>query len=72
MERPIAPATVVASRIAFTGGHVIVQLRGFGLSGQRPLLGQITCSHGEADYLIRTLTAAHEAAATDATTTKED
>jgi hypothetical protein len=69
MERPIAPATVVASRLAFTGGHVTVQLRGFGLPGQRPLLGTIVCSHGEADYLIRTLTAAHEAAAQE--TTKE-
>jgi len=63
MSEPIAPATVVGRRTVFNDNHVTVELRGFGLPGSRPLLGQVVCSHGEADYLVRTLTAAHDHAA---------
>lgn len=41
--------------------HVVVQLRGFGEPGSRPLLGEVVCSPAEADYLTDALHAAAEA-----------
>ena len=42
---------IVASMRQATGGHVTVQLRGFGTPGSRPLLGEVVCTWQEWAWL---------------------
>lgn len=37
--------------------HVMLEVRGFGTPGSRPLLGVVCCTPAEADYLVEALAA---------------
>ena len=55
--------TVRLAIVDATATHLRLQFRGFGIDGQRPLLGELVCSEDEAFWLVHAIATATPAEA---------